>query len=82
ASTLVKAERRAEAVRVIQEMRSRAIALPSANLYSQATELLLSQGEDYNVPPALAGVEPVAPPEIEVVEWIEQQPVRLSDLRG
>src|SRR5438105_5933678 len=82
ASTLVKAERRAEAVRVIQEMRSRALALPSANLYSQATELLLSQGENYSVPPALAGVEPVAPPEIEVAEWIEQQPVRLSDLRG
>ena len=82
ASTLVKAERRAEAVRVIQEMRSRAVALPSANLYSQATELLLSQGENYSVPPALAGVEPVAPPEIEVAEWIEQQPVRLADLRG
>src|SRR2546423_1597277 len=82
ASALVKADRRAEAVRVIQEMRSRAVALPSASLYSQATELLLGQGEDYSVPPALAGVEPVAPPEIEVVEWIEQQPVRLSDLRG
>ena len=82
ASTLVKANQRAEAVRVIQEMRSRAVALPSASLYSQATELLLDQGEDYSVPPSLAGVEPVAPPEIEVAEWIEQQPVRLADLRG
>jgi thiol-disulfide isomerase/thioredoxin len=82
ASALVKADRRAEAVQVMQEMRARAVALPSAYLYSQATELLLSQGGNYDVPPALAGVEPVAPPEIEVAEWIEQQPVRLSDLRG
>ncbi|MDT5294307.1 MAG: hypothetical protein QOJ76_1187 [Acidobacteriota bacterium] len=82
ASALVRAGRRAEAVRVIQEMRARAVALPSARLYGQATELLLEQGEDYSAPPPLAGVEPAASPEIRVAEWIGQEPVRLADLRG
>jgi thiol-disulfide isomerase/thioredoxin len=81
-NALVRAGRRAEAVRVIQEMRARAVALPSARLYGQATELLLEQGESYGVPPALAGVEPATSPEIRVAQWIGQEPVRLADLRG
>jgi thiol-disulfide isomerase/thioredoxin len=82
ASTLIKANRRPEAVQVIEEMRARAVALPSALLYQQATELLLDQGERFDVPPALAGVEASAPPEIKVAEWIDQQPVSLANLRG
>jgi thiol-disulfide isomerase/thioredoxin len=82
AGALAKANRRAEAVQVVQEMRARAVAIPSAHLYSQATELLLDQGEHFDVPPTLAGVEPATPSEIEVAEWIEQQPVSLASLRG
>jgi thiol-disulfide isomerase/thioredoxin len=82
ASALVRSNRRADAVRLIQEMRARAVAFPSARLYSQATELLLEQGEDLGVPPPVTGVEPVASPEIKVAEWIGQQPVRLADLHG
>ncbi|HYH87116.1 MAG TPA: redoxin domain-containing protein [Pyrinomonadaceae bacterium] len=81
ASMLLKAGRRAEAIQVIQEMRARAIGLSSARLYRQATELLLGQGERLDAPPEVADAAS-APPEIKVSEWIDQQPVRLADLRG
>jgi thiol-disulfide isomerase/thioredoxin len=80
AATLLKASRRAEAIQVIQEMRSRAVTLASARLYRQATELLLGQGERLDAPPELADAG--APPEIKVAQWIDQQPVHLADLRG
>jgi thiol-disulfide isomerase/thioredoxin len=82
ANLLLKSNRRAEGLRVIQEMRARAVAFPSARLYGQATELLLEQGEEFGVPPEVAGVEPAASPEISVAEWIGQQPVSLASLRG
>ena len=82
ASTLLRAGRRPEAIRVIQEMRARAVALPSARLYRQATELLLEQGERLDAPPEVEGLPAAATPEIKVSEWIDQAPVRLADLRG
>ncbi|HKG13819.1 MAG TPA: TlpA disulfide reductase family protein [Pyrinomonadaceae bacterium] len=82
ANTLSRSKQRAEAVRVIQEMRARAIAIPSAGLYRRATELLLDSGEGLGLPPPVEGMEAGAPPELKVSEWIEQQPVRLADLRG
>jgi thiol-disulfide isomerase/thioredoxin len=83
AGALLKANRRADAIQIIQEMRARAVTLASARLYRQATELLLNQGEDFDEPPALAeSVNAIAPPEIKVSEWIDQQPVHLADLRG
>jgi thiol-disulfide isomerase/thioredoxin len=80
--TLTSAGRRAEALAVIQELRARAISFPSARLYRQATDLLLEQGEHLDAPPTVAGLEPSAPPELKVSEWIDQTPVRLADLRG
>ena len=82
ANTLSRSKQRAEALRVIQEMRARAIAIPSAGLYRRATELLLENGGGLGVPPAVEGLEAGAPPEIKVAAWIEQPPVRLADLRG
>jgi len=82
ANTLSRSKQRAEAVRVIQDMRSRAVAIPSASLYRRATELLLDNGEALTAPPAAEGVVASAPPEIKVSEWIEQQPVKLADLKG
>ena len=82
ANVLVKAGRRAEGLRVAQEMRARAFAIPSARLYGQATELVLRQGEPFGPPPEVAGLEPPASPEINVAELIGQGPVKLSELRG
>ena len=81
-NALVKANRRPEAVRVIQELRARAVALPSARLYGQATELLLRQGEKFDVPPEVPGVEPTLSPEIKVAATLGRGPVKLSELRG
>jgi thiol-disulfide isomerase/thioredoxin len=82
ASVLVRAGRDADAVRVAQEMRARAFALPSARLYAQATELVLRQGVPFGPPPEVAGLEPPASTEITVAELIGQGPVKLSELRG
>jgi thiol-disulfide isomerase/thioredoxin len=82
ADTLERAKQHAESLRVVQELRARAIALPSASLYRQATELLLNAGEGFDLPPEVEGVAASAPPEIKVSEWIDQQPVRLADLKG
>jgi thiol-disulfide isomerase/thioredoxin len=80
--SLLKTDRRREAIQVVQELRGRAVALPSARLYRQATELLLGQGERLDVPPEVADAAPAAPPDIKVDQWIDQSPVKLSDLRG
>jgi thiol-disulfide isomerase/thioredoxin len=84
ANTLIKGERRKDAIQVIQELRARAVAMPSANLYRQATELLLEQGEGLSAPPALSDADSAraATPEIKVAEWIDQTPVSLASLRG
>jgi thiol-disulfide isomerase/thioredoxin len=82
ANTLSRSKQRAEALRVIQDMRARAIAIPSAGLYGKATELFLEEGGDFSLPPEMEGVAASAPPEIKVSEWIDQQPVSLANLKG
>ncbi|MCA1635531.1 MAG: TlpA family protein disulfide reductase [Acidobacteria bacterium] len=63
-------------------MRALSFSLPSARLYHEATGKLLENGEPLDAPPA-PGVEAApAAPEIKINEWIEQQPVALSNLRG
>ena len=79
---LVNAGRRAEGVRVAQEMRARAVSIPSARLYGQATELVLRLGEPFGLPPEVEGLEPPVSPEITVTELIGQGPVKLAELRG
>ena len=63
-------------------MRARAVALPSARLYGQATELVLRQGEPFGPPPEVAGLETPASPELTVAEVLGQGPVKLAELRG
>jgi thiol-disulfide isomerase/thioredoxin len=82
ANTLLLSKQNAEALRVIQDMRARAIAMPSAGLYGRATELFLNNGGDFSLPPEVEGVAAGAPPEIKVSEWIEQPPVSLASLKG
>jgi len=81
-NALLKANRRAEALAVVQEMRSLALAFPSARLQGYAKQLLDGLGAPNDEPPAPSGGGAAAPPEISVETWLEQQPVKLSDLRG
>ncbi|HEX6185122.1 MAG TPA: TlpA disulfide reductase family protein [Pyrinomonadaceae bacterium] len=82
-NALVRANRRPEALRVLQELRGLGVAYASARLYRQATDLLLKQGAPLDLPPDLADAAPLSPPpEISAAEWIGQPPVKLADLRG
>jgi thiol-disulfide isomerase/thioredoxin len=77
------ANRRPEALRVLQELRGRGVAYASARLYRQATDLLLKQGAPLDLPPDLTDSAPAAAPtDISAAEWIDQPPVKLADLRG
>ncbi|HEX8852763.1 MAG TPA: TlpA disulfide reductase family protein [Pyrinomonadaceae bacterium] len=88
ADSLLKSNQRDAAVAALQEVRALALSYPSATLYGNATELLVSYGEPITplrIPPANASTAATpAPtlPEISVSEWIDQTPVKLSELRG
>ncbi|HZI19531.1 MAG TPA: redoxin family protein [Pyrinomonadaceae bacterium] len=81
-NTLLKAGRRADALKVIQEMRGLSIAFPSARLYRNATMMLLDNREGLDAPPAVEWGGAGEPPEIKIDEWLDQSPVKVSDLRG
>jgi thiol-disulfide isomerase/thioredoxin len=72
-----------EAVRVAEEMRALSLALPSPALYRQAREVLMALGQPSNSLPLVNPAINKSPaPELNVKEWIDQRPVKLSDLRG
>lgn len=79
-----KLDRKDHAVTTIQELRKLALRIPSANLYKMATVRLLSLDPsiDFHQPLISAGGEAKPLPEIRAVEWIDQKPVKLSELRG
>lgn len=80
----LKLQRKDEAVAVVQETRHLAMALPSGNLYKHAIRRLLSIApatdllKSFEAPPARANNLP----DLVAKEWIDQRPVKLSDLRG
>ena len=83
ANSYLKSNQKDMAVAALTDLRRLAIQLPSANLYRDATRQL------FQVNPALDLDQLFDPswsktslPELDVDEWIEQQPVKLSDLRG
>ena len=85
ADAYLKSNQKAQALATLTELRRLAIQLPSAGLYRDATVRVM------RLDPALdadqlfdatfaASKNPL--PELLATEWIEQQPVKLSDLRG
>jgi thiol-disulfide isomerase/thioredoxin len=73
------------AINQLEELRRLSIAVPSGHLYKQATIRLarLFPETDMNkVFNEIGSRHAVVPPEIKATEWIEQEPVKLSDLRG
>jgi thiol-disulfide isomerase/thioredoxin len=81
-NTLLRAGRRDDALRVIQEMRGLSVAFPSARLYRNATSMLLENKGGLDAPPAVEWTAAAEPPEIRIDEWIDQSPVKVADLRG
>jgi thiol-disulfide isomerase/thioredoxin len=80
----LKSNQKALAVATLTDLRRFAIHLPSASLYKNATTRLmrldpsLDPGQLFN--DSLTSKTPL--PELVANEWIEQQPVKLADLRG
>ncbi|MEJ7713800.1 MAG: TlpA disulfide reductase family protein [Pyrinomonadaceae bacterium] len=74
-----------EARAILEEMRRLGLSMPSAVIYRQATRRLASLGhvakEDQLATSSSEAPEAVAP-ELNFVEWIDQKPIKLSELRG
>ena len=72
-----------QAIAHVQELRVLALRLPSANLYKLALRRLLQLDpmiDLFKLPDATEAA--TTPPDIRVNEWIDQQPTKLSELRG
>lgn len=80
----LKLKKEADAIAVIQELRQISMSLPSGNLYKQALRRLLGIAPNSDLTKGLetALADAQLPPEIVVNEWIDQQPIKLADLRG
>ena len=81
----LKAKKREKAIATLEELRGLALAVPSASLYGEVTRRLgrLGYAADSVKPLATSATRPAAlAPEINIAEWIDQKPVKLSDLRG
>ena len=77
--------KREDAARVMEELRDMALAIPAPDLFRQASRILLTLGR---TPAALmsnvaaSSLNRPAPPELVISDWIDQPPVKLSELRG
>jgi thiol-disulfide isomerase/thioredoxin len=81
----VNLNKKNEAITAVQDLRKLAVTLPSGNLLRLANIRLV--GLDRSIDPRsvfseLPKDEPSKLPEIVATQWIDQAPVKLSDLRG
>ena len=90
-STLVLADayansnRKEQAVRVLEDLRRISMSLPSGNIYKVATSRLFSMAPSTNlqkISDEMASAPFEAPPELAVHQWIDQSPVKISELKG
>jgi thiol-disulfide isomerase/thioredoxin len=81
----VRTDQKEKAIKVLDGLRRRSLLLPSANLYKQMTFRLLRLQPESDPLKLFADATAIpkdAPPEIAGQQWIDQQPVKLSDFRG
>ena len=77
--------RKREAVAAARELRKMAVTLPSGNLLKLANIRLMGMDQTFdprNLLDETWQIRGGVLPDIEAVEWIDQKPVKLSDLRG
>jgi thiol-disulfide isomerase/thioredoxin len=80
-----KSNQNEKAIATIEDLRRMSLSLPSANLYRRMTNrlLVLQPGlELRKIFEDVSSLPETAPPEIVAGQWIDQQAVKLSDLRG
>ena len=81
----LKSNQKDKAIAMLEDLRRLSLSLPSANLYKRMTNrlLVIQPGlEPLKIFEELATMPATAPPEIVATQWIDQRPVKLSDLRG
>jgi thiol-disulfide isomerase/thioredoxin len=80
----VQLGKKSDAIAAINEMRKLALTLPSANLLRLASIRLAGLAPTTDLRGIFNEPEPAAGPlpEIVATQWIDQSPVKLSDLRG
>jgi thiol-disulfide isomerase/thioredoxin len=85
ADSYLKTNQKDMAVAALTDLRRISIQLPSANLYKDATMRLVRVNPALNLDQlfddSLVSTKTQLP-EVEAENWVEQQPVKLSDLRG
>ena len=81
--TYLKLTKKDEAIAAVYELRALALRFPSGNLYKMALRRLAQVAPTLD-PFKLSDTAPEANalPELLVDEWIDQEPTKLSDLRG
>ena len=85
ADAYLKTNQKDQALAMWTDLRRMAIALPSANLYKETTIRLLRLDPSFEMDRLFDSTwtSPKAVlPELLAKQWIEQQPVKLTDLRG
>ena len=85
ADSYVKSNHKADALKTIEGLVRLSFELPSGNLYKLAMyrlALLAPSADDFEKILAGAASPKATPPEVVATEWIEQTPVKLSELRG
>src|SRR5438552_2487570 len=82
--THLKLKKKDDAIAAVHEMNALSLSLPSGNLHKLALRRLIQIDPSIDPFKTLgeASITETAPPEISANEWIDQQPVKLSDLRG
>jgi len=80
----LKLDKKRDAVDAIQELRRLALAFPSGNLQKLGLRRLIQIDPGIDPFKSITEAPPSAPtpPEITASEWLDQQPTKLSDLRG
>jgi thiol-disulfide isomerase/thioredoxin len=81
----VLSNNREAAIATVGELRKMALALPSGNLFKLASISLMSLDRSIDPRSIFNEVSPAVPPtlpELSAVQWIDQPPVKLPDLRG
>lgn len=84
ADAYLKTNQKDQAVAMWSDLRRMSIALPSANLYKETTVRLLRLNSSFDLDQLFdsSWTSKTALPEMIATEWIDQQPVKLTDLHG
>lgn len=81
----LKTEQKQKAITLLEDLRRLSLSLPSANLYKTMTRRLLTIQpglEPLKIFEDLKALPAETPPEIIATQWIDQQAIKLADLRG